>query len=173
MQFLAFAFVYRLFEKLKAFESPVTRIYNVSLIFYDSTFVKFWNFPFSHFVELLVELYSSCYCWLQEEGEDTGEGLRMGKRLLRALALVFGCVAISSLVWWFLRSFGVTYGSVLWYPKFLASVSIDVHIVFFFSCNKKRKEEGSIHLFTPFSYFTLCETKLLFIMVWCINYVLF
>ncbi|WVY95488.1 hypothetical protein V8G54_034576, partial [Vigna mungo] len=65
LQFLAFAFVYRLFEKLKAFESPVTRIYN-------------------------------------EEGEDTGEGLRMGKRLLRALALVFGCVAISSLAYTFI-----------------------------------------------------------------------
>ncbi|XP_015968446.1 protein CHLOROPLAST J-LIKE DOMAIN 1, chloroplastic [Arachis duranensis] len=59
LQFLAFAFVYRLFEKLKSFESPATRTYN-------------------------------------EEGEDTGEGLRMGKRLLRSLALVFGCVALSS-----------------------------------------------------------------------------
>ncbi|RYR02502.1 hypothetical protein Ahy_B06g081293 isoform A [Arachis hypogaea] len=59
LQFLAFAFVYRLFEKLKSFESPATRTYN-------------------------------------EEGEDTGEGLRMGKRLLRSLALVFGCVAVSS-----------------------------------------------------------------------------
>ncbi|KAK7258645.1 hypothetical protein RIF29_24226 [Crotalaria pallida] len=59
LQFLAFAFVYRLFEKLKSFESPVTPKYT-------------------------------------EEGEDTGEGLRMGKRLLRSLALVFGCVAFSS-----------------------------------------------------------------------------
>ncbi|TKY61340.1 DNA/RNA polymerase [Spatholobus suberectus] len=65
LQFLAFAFVYRLFEKLKAFESPATPIYS-------------------------------------EEGEDTGEGLRMGKRLLRSLALVFGCVAISSLAYTFI-----------------------------------------------------------------------
>ncbi|XP_019424436.1 PREDICTED: uncharacterized protein LOC109333408 [Lupinus angustifolius] len=60
LQFLAFAAVYRLFEKLKSFESPVAKKYT-------------------------------------EEGEDTGEGLRMGKRLLRALALVFGCVAFASL----------------------------------------------------------------------------
>jgi len=38
LQFLAFAFVYRLFEKLKTFESPVTPKYNVSFIFYDSKF---------------------------------------------------------------------------------------------------------------------------------------
>ncbi|XP_061340485.1 protein CHLOROPLAST J-LIKE DOMAIN 1, chloroplastic [Gastrolobium bilobum] len=62
LQFLAFAFVYRLFEKLKSFESPVTPIYN-------------------------------------EDGEDTGEGLRMGKRLIRSLALIFGCVAFSSLAY--------------------------------------------------------------------------
>lgn len=65
LQFLAFAFVYRLFEKLKSFESPVTSTYN-------------------------------------EEGEDTGEGLRMGKRLLRSLALVFGCIAFSSLGYTFI-----------------------------------------------------------------------
>ncbi|CAL5194585.1 unnamed protein product [Lathyrus oleraceus] len=59
LQFLAFAFVYRLFEKLKSFESPKS-----------ST--------------------------ITEDGEDPGEGLRMGKRLLRSLALVFGCVAVSS-----------------------------------------------------------------------------
>ncbi|XP_028790203.1 uncharacterized protein LOC114746178 isoform X3 [Neltuma alba] len=34
-----------------------------------------------------------------EDGEDTGEGLRMGKRLLRSLALVFGCIAVSSLAY--------------------------------------------------------------------------
>ncbi|XP_027349544.1 uncharacterized protein LOC113861125 [Abrus precatorius] len=65
LQFLAFAFVYRLFEKLKSFESPATPMYN-------------------------------------EEGEDTGEGLRMGKRLIRSLALVFGCVAFSSLAYTFI-----------------------------------------------------------------------
>lgn len=59
LQFLAFAFVYRIFEKLKAFEPPTT------------TFT--------------------------EEGEDEGRMMRMGKRLLRSLALVFGCIAIASL----------------------------------------------------------------------------
>ncbi|KAK7337949.1 hypothetical protein VNO77_18541 [Canavalia gladiata] len=62
LQFLAFAFVYRLFEKLKSFDSPATPIYN-------------------------------------EDGELSGEGIRMGKRLIRSLALVFGCVAISSLAY--------------------------------------------------------------------------
>ncbi|XP_049354583.1 uncharacterized protein LOC125819111 isoform X1 [Solanum verrucosum] len=59
LQFLAFAFVYRIFEKLKAFEPPTP------------TFT--------------------------EEGEDEGRMMRMGKRLLRSLALVFGCIAIASL----------------------------------------------------------------------------
>ncbi|XP_054820245.1 protein CHLOROPLAST J-LIKE DOMAIN 1, chloroplastic isoform X1 [Prosopis cineraria] len=68
LQFLAFAFVYRLFEKLKSFEPPVTPTYN-------------------------------------EDGEDTGEGLRMGKRLLRSLALVFGCIAVSSLAYTGLLNF--------------------------------------------------------------------
>lgn len=36
--------------------------------------------------------------FLQEEGEDEGRMLRMGKRLLRSLALVFGCIALASLV---------------------------------------------------------------------------
>lgn len=62
LQFLAFAFVYRLFEKLKAFEPPVSPTYT-------------------------------------EEGEDTGRALRMGKRLLRSLGLVFGCIAFSSLAY--------------------------------------------------------------------------
>lgn len=64
LQFLAFAFVYRLFEKLKSFESPKSSTIN-------------------------------------EDGEDPGEGLRMGKRLLRSLALVFGCIAVSSLAYTF------------------------------------------------------------------------
>lgn len=59
LQFLAFTFVYRIFEKLKAFEPPTP------------TFT--------------------------EEGEDEGRMMRMGKRLLRSLALVFGCIAIASL----------------------------------------------------------------------------
>ncbi|XP_052186588.1 protein CHLOROPLAST J-LIKE DOMAIN 1, chloroplastic [Diospyros lotus] len=60
LQFLAFVFVYRIFEKLKAFEPPPS-----------TTFT--------------------------EDGEDEGRALRMGKRLLRSLALVFGCIAVSSL----------------------------------------------------------------------------
>ncbi|CAN6700107.1 unnamed protein product [Malus baccata var. baccata] len=59
LQFLTFAFVYRIFEKLKSFEPPVSPTYT-------------------------------------EDGEDAGRGLRMGKRLLRSLALVFGCIAIAS-----------------------------------------------------------------------------
>lgn len=60
LQFLAFVFFYRVFEKLKASEPEVTPVIN-------------------------------------EYGEDEGRGLRMGKRVLRSLALVFGCMAISSL----------------------------------------------------------------------------
>ncbi|XVE62740.1 hypothetical protein DITRI_Ditri06bG0143300 [Diplodiscus trichospermus] len=64
LQFLAFVFVYRIFEKLKAFEPPVS-----------PTFAE------------------------EGEEEDGGRGLRMGKRLLRSLALVFGCIALSSLAY--------------------------------------------------------------------------
>ncbi|XP_031107527.1 uncharacterized protein LOC116012185 [Ipomoea triloba] len=60
LQFLAFAFVYRIFEKLKTFESPVSPTFT-------------------------------------EEGEDDGRMMRMGKRLLRSLALAFGCIAVASL----------------------------------------------------------------------------
>ncbi|XP_038893848.1 uncharacterized protein LOC120082659 [Benincasa hispida] len=62
LQFLAFAFVYRIFEKLKAFEPAVSPSFT-------------------------------------EDGEDSGRGIRMGKRLLRSLALVFGCIAVSSLAY--------------------------------------------------------------------------
>lgn len=34
----------------------------------------------------------------QEEFEEEGRGLRMGKRILRSLGLVFGCIAVVSLV---------------------------------------------------------------------------
>lgn len=60
VQFLSFVFVYRIFEKLKAYEPPVS-----------TTFT--------------------------EEGEDEGRMMRMGKRLLRSLALAFGCIAVASL----------------------------------------------------------------------------
>ncbi|XP_051130078.1 protein CHLOROPLAST J-LIKE DOMAIN 1, chloroplastic isoform X1 [Andrographis paniculata] len=60
LQFLAFVFFYRVFEKLKAFDSPATSAFT-------------------------------------EDGEDEGRMMRMGKRLLRSLALVFGCVAFASL----------------------------------------------------------------------------
>ncbi|OAY44301.1 uncharacterized protein LOC110621389 [Manihot esculenta] len=62
LQFMAFAFVYRIFEKLKAFEPTVSPTYT-------------------------------------EDGEDDGRALRMGKRLLRSLALVFGCIAFASLAY--------------------------------------------------------------------------
>ncbi|XP_043718378.1 uncharacterized protein LOC122666271 [Telopea speciosissima] len=60
LQFLAFVFVYRVFEKLKSSEPPVSPTFT-------------------------------------EDGEDEGRALRMGKRLLRSLALVFGCIAVSAL----------------------------------------------------------------------------
>ncbi|XP_078173480.1 chloroplast J-like domain 1 [Carex rostrata] len=60
MQFMAFAFFYRIFEKLKAFEPNVAPTYNIY-------------------------------------GEDEGKGMRMGKRMLRSLGLVFGCIAVASL----------------------------------------------------------------------------
>ncbi|KAH0463260.1 hypothetical protein IEQ34_007842 [Dendrobium chrysotoxum] len=60
LQFLAFIFFYRIFEKLKASEPVVSSTLN-------------------------------------EYGEDEGRGLRMGKRMLRSLSLVFGCIAVSSL----------------------------------------------------------------------------
>ncbi|CAN0830612.1 Protein CHLOROPLAST J-LIKE DOMAIN 1, chloroplastic [Linum grandiflorum] len=62
LQFLAFAFVYRLFEKLKATEPAVSPT-------------------------------------VTEDGEDDGRGLRMGKRILRSLALSFGCIAFVSLAY--------------------------------------------------------------------------
>ncbi|XP_021738069.1 uncharacterized protein LOC110704568 [Chenopodium quinoa] len=60
IQFLGFVFVYRIFEKLKAFEPPASPTFT-------------------------------------EDGEDDGRGLRMGKRLLRSLCLVFGCIGLASL----------------------------------------------------------------------------
>lgn len=60
LQFLAFVFFYRIFEKLKGFEPTISPTLN-------------------------------------EYGEDEGKGLRMGKRILRSLVLVFGCIAMSSL----------------------------------------------------------------------------
>ncbi|CAI0464802.1 unnamed protein product [Linum tenue] len=62
LQFLTFAFVYRVFEKLKSYEPSVSPT-------------------------------------LTEEGVDDGRALRMGKRLLRSLALVFGCIAFASLAY--------------------------------------------------------------------------
>lgn len=58
LQFLAFVYFYRIFEKLKTYEAPA------------STF--------------------------SEEGEDEGRMMRMGKRILRSLSLVFGCIAFAS-----------------------------------------------------------------------------
>ncbi|KAK9928664.1 hypothetical protein M0R45_025788 [Rubus argutus] len=62
LQFLSFAFVYHIFEKLKSFERPVTPTYT-------------------------------------EDGEEVRKGLQMGKRLLRFLALVFGCLAVASMAY--------------------------------------------------------------------------
>ncbi|CAK9326969.1 unnamed protein product [Citrullus colocynthis] len=80
LQFLAFAFVYRIFEKLKAFEPAVSPSFT-------------------------------------EDGEDSGRGIRMGKRLLRSLALVFGCIAVSSLAYTGILNFIEFIGSYI--PVFL------------------------------------------------------
>ncbi|CAO2210261.1 unnamed protein product, partial [Urochloa humidicola] len=60
LQFLCFAFFYRILQKLRATEPPITPIYN-------------------------------------EYGEVEGRGVRMAKRVVRALGLIFGCVFTASL----------------------------------------------------------------------------
>ncbi|KAG8086698.1 hypothetical protein GUJ93_ZPchr0010g7899 [Zizania palustris] len=60
LQFLCFAFFYRILQKLRATEPPITPIYN-------------------------------------EYGEVEGRGIRMAKRVVRALGLIFGCVFAASL----------------------------------------------------------------------------
>ncbi|XP_062191187.1 protein CHLOROPLAST J-LIKE DOMAIN 1, chloroplastic-like [Phragmites australis] len=60
LQFLCFAFFYRILQKLRATEPPITPIYN-------------------------------------EYGEVEGRGIRMAKRVVRALGLIFGCVFTASL----------------------------------------------------------------------------
>ncbi|XP_050225955.1 protein CHLOROPLAST J-LIKE DOMAIN 1, chloroplastic isoform X2 [Mercurialis annua] len=62
LQFLSFAFVYRIFEKLKSYEPSVSPT-------------------------------------ITEDGQDDGRTLRMGKRILRSLALVFGSIAFASLAY--------------------------------------------------------------------------
>jgi xanthine/uracil permease len=37
------------------------------------------------------------WCFLQEYGEVEGRGIRMAKRVVRALGLIFGCVFAASL----------------------------------------------------------------------------
>ncbi|PNT66571.1 uncharacterized protein LOC100821624 [Brachypodium distachyon] len=60
LQFLCFGFFYRILQKLRATEPPITPIYN-------------------------------------EYGEVEGRGVRMAKRVFRALGLIFGCVVVASL----------------------------------------------------------------------------
>lgn len=60
LQFLCFAFFYRILQKLRATEPAITPIYN-------------------------------------EYGEVEGRGIRMAKRVVRALGLIFGCVFTASL----------------------------------------------------------------------------
>ncbi|TVU43538.1 hypothetical protein EJB05_10017 [Eragrostis curvula] len=60
LQFLCFSFFYRILQKLRATEPPITPIYN-------------------------------------EYGEVEGRGIRMAKRVVRALGLIFGCVFFASL----------------------------------------------------------------------------
>ncbi|KAM0883004.1 hypothetical protein ACQ4PT_031911 [Festuca glaucescens] len=60
LQFLCFGFFYRILQKLRVTEPPITPIYN-------------------------------------EYGELEGRGVRMAKRVFRALGLIFGCVFAASL----------------------------------------------------------------------------
>ncbi|KAM0919310.1 hypothetical protein ACQ4PT_008238 [Festuca glaucescens] len=60
LQFLCFGFFYRILQKLRVTEPPITPIYN-------------------------------------EYGEVEGRGVRMAKRVFRALGLIFGCVFAASL----------------------------------------------------------------------------
>ena len=43
-------------------------------------------------------MYDLTGYWLQEDGEDEGRIWRMVKRLLRSIALVAGCIAVTSMV---------------------------------------------------------------------------
>ncbi|KAK1609879.1 hypothetical protein QYE76_033552 [Lolium multiflorum] len=60
LQFMCFGFFYRILQKLRVTEPPITPIYN-------------------------------------EYGEVEGRGVRMAKRVFRALGLIFGCVFAASL----------------------------------------------------------------------------
>jgi hypothetical protein len=111
LQFLAFAFVYRIFEKLKAFEPPVSQTYTVSEIYNSSILPSCGTLDveaLSIILTCLNKFFQHLRCfWLQEEGEDEGRTLRLGKRILRSLALVFGSVAFASLVLYSSLLFGV------------------------------------------------------------------
>lgn len=62
--------------------------------------LQFLSFVFVYRIfEKLKALEPSVSPTLTEDGEDEGRGLRMGKRLLRSLALVFGCIAFTSLAY--------------------------------------------------------------------------
>ncbi|GFZ05970.1 hypothetical protein Acr_18g0001400 [Actinidia rufa] len=76
LQYLTLVFVYRVFEKLKSAEPPTSPTFTVELCLYVNDLTGYW---------------------LQEDGEDEGRVWRMGKRLLRSIALVAGCISVSSL----------------------------------------------------------------------------
>ncbi|KAI3748461.1 hypothetical protein L6452_11536 [Arctium lappa] len=60
--------------------------------------VQFLSFVFVYRVfEKLKTFEAPASITFTEEGEDEGRMMRMGKRLLRSLALVFGCIAVASL----------------------------------------------------------------------------
>lgn len=90
MEFLCFAFVYRIYEKLRQFEPAVKPKFTVSdaiSIFNDiirSKTSELFIMEPTYFVVWFVNYESGC--WLQEDGEEEGRVLRMGKRFLRSLA---------------------------------------------------------------------------------------
>uniref|UniRef100_A0A7N0UEB8 Uncharacterized protein n=1 Tax=Kalanchoe fedtschenkoi TaxID=63787 RepID=A0A7N0UEB8_KALFE len=60
--------------------------------------LQFLTFVFVYrLFEKLKASEPSTSATITEDGEDEGRGIRMGKRLLRSLALVFGCIAVVSL----------------------------------------------------------------------------
>ncbi|KAM0883006.1 hypothetical protein ACQ4PT_031911 [Festuca glaucescens] len=87
LQFLCFGFFYRILQKLRVTEPPITPIYNVR---------PFTNHSLAF--NLCALLYSVELLLLSlEYGELEGRGVRMAKRVFRALGLIFGCVFAASL----------------------------------------------------------------------------
>nr|GEY60364.1 copia LTR rider [Tanacetum cinerariifolium] len=84
----------RIFEKLKTFEPHVSK----DIKYADKQPIIPWGprFTKSEVKDIRINMAISA-AFASEEGEDEGRMMRMGKRLLRSLALAFGCIAFVSL----------------------------------------------------------------------------